>query len=212
MMALLKCKDCGTEVSTTAKTCPKCGWKVQKPIGMLRVVFAVCFGVFVYNIASNGKINPSTDSDSSLAATEKTRGWKYSVGEKDKMTGKVTEFAVLDSPTVLKFEFPYSGGSTPSLTLMRGAGKKEVASVLLEVTKGQFLCTLDCTIEAKFDDGGIQKYKARGTRDGTSNMIFVSNEKRFIEQLRSSKHLWINADFYKYAGQQMEFQTAAFKW
>jgi len=30
-MALIKCTECGNEVSTTAKTCPKCGAKVKLP-------------------------------------------------------------------------------------------------------------------------------------------------------------------------------------
>lgn len=29
-MALINCKECGTEVSTTAKACPKCGARVPK--------------------------------------------------------------------------------------------------------------------------------------------------------------------------------------
>jgi hypothetical protein len=35
-MALIKCKECGNEVSSTAKTCPQCGAQVaRKPIGCL---------------------------------------------------------------------------------------------------------------------------------------------------------------------------------
>lgn len=30
-MALIACAECGNEVSTTAKSCPKCGAKVKKP-------------------------------------------------------------------------------------------------------------------------------------------------------------------------------------
>ncbi len=33
-MALIKCKECGNEVSDTAKTCPKCGAKVPKGNGI----------------------------------------------------------------------------------------------------------------------------------------------------------------------------------
>lgn len=29
-MALIACKECGTEISTTAKACPKCGARVPK--------------------------------------------------------------------------------------------------------------------------------------------------------------------------------------
>jgi len=45
-MALIKCKECGNEVSTTAATCPKCGAKVKKKTGCL--TWAVgCFVVLV---------------------------------------------------------------------------------------------------------------------------------------------------------------------
>jgi hypothetical protein len=32
-MALIKCKECGKEISDQAKTCPSCGAKVKKPAG-----------------------------------------------------------------------------------------------------------------------------------------------------------------------------------
>lgn len=31
-MSLIKCRECGNDVSTEAKTCPKCGVKVKKPM------------------------------------------------------------------------------------------------------------------------------------------------------------------------------------
>ena len=33
-MTLIKCKDCGADVSTDVKNCPKCGAKVKKPMGL----------------------------------------------------------------------------------------------------------------------------------------------------------------------------------
>lgn len=32
-MALIKCKECGAEISSTAKVCPHCGAKIKKPKG-----------------------------------------------------------------------------------------------------------------------------------------------------------------------------------
>lgn len=44
-MALITCKDCGNEVSTQAKSCPKCGRKIEQPLsgcgGFLLFVFVV---------------------------------------------------------------------------------------------------------------------------------------------------------------------------
>ncbi len=45
-MALIKCKECGNEVSTEAKNCPKCGAKIPKKWGPLRIIFGVLL-VFV---------------------------------------------------------------------------------------------------------------------------------------------------------------------
>lgn len=49
-MALKKCKECGHEVSTTAKTCPHCGAKPNKGIGCLGVIGVFIFIVILANI------------------------------------------------------------------------------------------------------------------------------------------------------------------
>lgn len=53
-MALMPCKECGSEVSTDAKACPKCGSKVPKkkfwlwvPLGLIVAFFG--FGALVGN-------------------------------------------------------------------------------------------------------------------------------------------------------------------
>ena len=39
-MALIKCHECGNEVSTTAKACPKCGAEVKEPIKLSKPVWS----------------------------------------------------------------------------------------------------------------------------------------------------------------------------
>lgn len=54
-MALIKCKECGGQVSDTAQNCPHCGAKVPRKTKLLHKVFAglvllvVLFGVVVSN-------------------------------------------------------------------------------------------------------------------------------------------------------------------
>jgi hypothetical protein len=46
-MALIKCHECGQEVSTQAKACPTCGAQVKKPSGVRLVLFLLAvLGVF----------------------------------------------------------------------------------------------------------------------------------------------------------------------
>lgn len=51
-MALKKCKECGNEVSTSAKACPKCGAKVVKSVGPIGIIFALMVGFVAYSCSS----------------------------------------------------------------------------------------------------------------------------------------------------------------
>lgn len=46
-MALIKCEECGNDVSTEAKACPKCGAKVKKPASRLSKLVVVLIGVAI---------------------------------------------------------------------------------------------------------------------------------------------------------------------
>lgn len=64
-MAMSKCKECGTEVSTKAKQCPKCGAPVKKKTSLVTWLVGILVGLwFIGYIASD----PSTSTSSSSAA------------------------------------------------------------------------------------------------------------------------------------------------
>lgn len=44
-MAMIKCSECGKDVSDTAKTCPSCGAKVRKPVSKFKAAVIVLMGV-----------------------------------------------------------------------------------------------------------------------------------------------------------------------
>ena len=46
-MALIKCHECKSEVSTEAKTCPQCGAKVKKPMSLVMKVVLGFIGISV---------------------------------------------------------------------------------------------------------------------------------------------------------------------
>lgn len=115
-MALSKCKECGTEISKKAKTCPKCGApQGPKQYSLGKLLVLVIFGVFIYSLFSgNSPQGPSTTSSSSQKSevTEKVSPpkptWRTSTS-KDEMSGKFTAFA--HSPTAYptkKMSFPYN--------------------------------------------------------------------------------------------------------
>jgi len=57
-MAIAKCKECGAEVSTKAKQCPKCGAPVKKRTSIVTWLVAILLGVWVVGYFASG---PSTD-------------------------------------------------------------------------------------------------------------------------------------------------------
>jgi hypothetical protein len=62
-MALINCKECNNEVSTTAKTCPKCGAKVQKDegkVGFIGYGGLVLVVIALLNMCSSPNENKNT--------------------------------------------------------------------------------------------------------------------------------------------------------
>jgi hypothetical protein len=70
-------------------------------------------------------------------------------------------YASLESDKQLSFGFPYNGGSTGKLTLR--ISPKYGRDVILEIEKGQFLCSSfdRCAVHVKFDKRPIEPYSCR---------------------------------------------------
>jgi hypothetical protein len=67
-MALIKCKECGNEVSNKAETCPKCGTRVaRKPIGCGSAIFFIV--LFLILISCYKYISRSLTSIAPLATS-----------------------------------------------------------------------------------------------------------------------------------------------
>jgi len=114
-MALVKCKECGEEVSTQAKTCPKCGAKAPKKTSIFTWLVLIFIVFIVYSVSQSPTTSvnsvSSNDSQKSLT-TQKTPPakptWTTSTS-KDKMTGKLSSYA--SSPIAIpsrKMGFPYA--------------------------------------------------------------------------------------------------------
>jgi hypothetical protein len=116
-MALVKCKECGEEISTKAKTCPKCAAKAPKKISLFTwfVLIAIVFVVYTANQApSTSNKSKAFSTSASPKKSESTKKvappkplWVTSIS-KDEMTGKFSAYA--HSPTAYpskKMGFPY---------------------------------------------------------------------------------------------------------
>ncbi|MBS3955849.1 MAG: zinc ribbon domain-containing protein [Methylomicrobium sp.] len=73
-MALIKCKECGNDVSNTAKACPNCGAKVPKSSGCSTtiIVVLVFFILFLVGLSTCSDRNPRRSYSSSESRLSKS--------------------------------------------------------------------------------------------------------------------------------------------
>lgn len=116
-MALVKCKECGEDVSTKAKTCQKCGAKAPKKTSLF-TWFVLAFIILVVYAANQTpstsnkqKVSSASSSSQQYGSTKKVEPPKPSWGtstSKDEMTGKFSAYAHSpDAYPSKKMKFPY---------------------------------------------------------------------------------------------------------
>jgi hypothetical protein len=184
---------------------------------MKKLFTLLALAAFLTSCGSSGSStsSDSTSTDTSATASAKEAGtdnsskWSYKEKE-DKMTSTKTHYASISSDNELEFEFPYNGGSNGTITLRKGA---EELSVILGISKGQFNTGVESTpIKVRFDDGKVLTYDCSESSDGSSDILFIPSEKKFIAKLKKSKKMIIQAEFYDAGLKEMEFTTAGLKW
>lgn len=62
-MALMKCHECGGDVSSEAKTCPKCGVVPRSKSNKLQTVFGVLFAVAMIGYLFGGGVEKHVAAD-----------------------------------------------------------------------------------------------------------------------------------------------------
>lgn len=67
-MAIVKCKECGRELSTKAEACPKCGAKQKRPSGCLKVVLFLLLAFIALAIIAPFVNDKNTSNSSSTPA------------------------------------------------------------------------------------------------------------------------------------------------
>lgn len=219
-MALIACKECGTEISSKAETCPKCGVKTaSKSIGCGGWVLIFIVGGVLYSAFST---NRPTDTTSSIPTSSppiaasptpapKIPGaqWSYYKNE-DPMAKGSSYQAVVQSSNTVSFGFPYAGPQHASLILR--THPRYGKDVILTIKKGQFLCRSyeDCKVLIRFDDGQAVTFNGIGPSDNDSTMVFIRNYNRFVENMLKAKKVRISTDIYQNGAPVFEFDVSDF--
>lgn len=218
-MAMAKCRECGAEVSDSAKTCPKCG--VDKPVKKTSIFVKLLLGLFGLGLigqfigggnsgtgggTSASDSNPPTSRASALAPGSQ---WSY-LSKADSMSEGTTYHALVESTNSVEFKFPYSGPQHAMLSLR--TDPRHGKDVIFRIEKGQILCRSyeDCSVLVRFDDEQASNYSAVGAADNSTETIFLRNYDRFVGKLAKAKRVRISVNIYQEGAPVFEFDVSGF--
>ncbi|MDA8107561.1 MAG: zinc ribbon domain-containing protein [Betaproteobacteria bacterium] len=225
-MALIKCKECGTEVSSKAEACPKCGARVAaKPMGCGTLIGVILLGGVIISIYSS-IFSPSAEIGASSAATSATSPsiiqaaktseskrpgsqWSYSQGN-DAMSKGVIHQARVSSSNTVEFSSPYSGAQHAALVLR--THPRFGRDIIFTIERGQFLCRSyeDCTVLIRFDDEQGINFGARGPADNSTETVFIHNYDRFIAKMSKAKRVRVSTNIYRQGAPVFDFDVSGF--
>lgn len=141
---------------------------------------------------------------SALLALPALAGWQYDESA-DKMTGKKTTTAVIESNNSLALGFPYKGQNNGRIFVRRHPSYG--LDVFVTVQKGQILCRSydGCNIAVRFDDGQPVKFSGKSAADYDSTVVFLGNTSRFIEAAKKAKKIFVQLTMYQAGAPVLEF-------
>lgn len=217
-MAIIKCKECGREISSKAKTCPGCGYKNKKKTSKLTWVILIIIICSLARIGNSPTAISNTSNKTSVAAiptsiqtsTPTKNTWQYNT-EQDEMGRGTIKTASLISENQVEFSFPYSGAQNAILILR--SHPKYGKDVMLSIDKGQFLCGIDeCNISVKFGDSKAEVFSAGEPSDNRTTTLFIRGFDRFLSKAKKSKTIKIEAQFYQEGNRVFEFNSEGLNW
>jgi len=217
-MALVKCKECGNQVSTKAKACPSCGVKPVKPPSVLGwifiavVVFSVAFNMYsgskTTSTAEPSKAVVKSKSDANVVQANSS-GWLKDVSI-DKLTDEKFNIYALQSKNSVKFDFPYNQAGGSRLTIAFRKSDKNLNAYLV-IDKGQMLCNpSECGFDLRISDGKVQNWSGVPPSTHESNIMFINDARRFESVIKQGKPIRIGIEFYHSGIQVFEFDTNGF--
>ncbi|WP_349573141.1 zinc ribbon domain-containing protein [Azotobacter salinestris] len=219
-MAVIECKECGGQVSTSAKACPHCGAKLKKRAGILGWIFVLIFvipmawnigkGIFTSNSKSSAQLSDSpSDLPAPSSPAQPFSKWERNE-YRDAMTDETKTVLSLRSLNSAIFEFPYQkvGGSYLTLAFRK---QKEGLDAYIVVDKGQMLCGIrDCSFSLRVDDGAVQKWTGLRSSTHESDIMFIRDAEQLEKIVRKGGKIRIGIDFHRAGTKAFDFDIGEY--
>lgn len=140
---------------------------------------------------------------------EQPSAWTYH-NKEDEMSGGKTYTASVISSNSVSFSFPYNGLQNGTLLLRNDP--KYGKDIIFRIEKGQILCSSydGCNVLIRFDDEKPVTYSANPPADNSSEVIFISNYTKFLNNLKNAKIVRISPTIYQEGSPVFEFNVSGF--
>jgi len=235
-MALVKCKECGEQVSTKAATCPKCGAKAPKKTSVVTwlVLIIIVFGVYS---AMQAPPSPQTSKSQSTSVVPPTRSatespsappkpekpasaWSFHTS-KDEMSGKTTKYITSTSKNVLS-GWLRSGNILIGYTCGSGfyVRANDLGFTVDNLDCGQYGCTRTHYSRVKFDEGDPVDIKFSVWEKNHDGMSLQKrqgyperdNENYLMKNMRASNTMYLEVELFNTKGRRQvaEFDLTGF--
>jgi hypothetical protein len=210
-MPLIQCKECGKEISSDARVCPHCGKKLRRGPVVNIFLFLLCAIGILLIIGFIGEML-ETAKQANGNAPETTRApeaapkesWNYGQTT-DQMTGKVTQWACLDSEDQLQFGFPYEGGTTGTICLRKG----RQLDAYFKIDKGQIVCGVEgCEASLKVDGAEPITLSGSESSDGDPKFVFFDSYSHVLAIAKKAKQIKVEALYYQEGRQTLTFEPS----
>lgn len=178
-------------------------------LGIICAILVIAFANSCNNATkTNANANDTTAVDSvDSLDSEVKNGWNYD-SYADEMDGSTTKQALVVSSNVVEFDFPYNGGSTLCIGVCHR--KKFGTNVMIMTSKGQFSDNeFNGTnyVTIRFDEDAPIKFSTLESSDGSSDILFLENPKKFIRLAKKAKTIKVEAPFFRDGWRVFTFNT-----
>lgn len=229
-MALVKCKECGEQVSTKAKTCPNCGAKAPKKTSLVTWFILGLIILIVYISNQNPTNHSSTRTLQSKPAEVKTipkaipakpaqppkpkSAWSFQQS-KDEMSGKVTGYLTSYSRNTLT-GWLRNGKIILGYTCGQGfyVRANDLGFTTDDLDCDEYSCQRTQYARVKFDDGSPSDIRFLVWEDNNDGMSLqkYSSYPSLINSMKAGKTMYLELELFNTKGNQQiaEFDLGGF--
>ena len=166
-MALVKCKECGSQVSTKAGACPGCGAKVKQS-GGCGILLAVVFAIFALATCFSSMHLPNNQTAATALVAPSESELSAAEREQIRIEAQSRAAAALETETIIKAE-----------RAVRSRMKDPTSAVFKDVRYGKSDATGAVAygyVNSKNSFGGFQGFQ-RFISNGTTTLLEEENNR-----------------------------------